>query len=111
MILMLDDRFKVLGVLNGVDKKKSFSKAQKTVVYSLVCLIRSILYFEYYKRNPAPNTEYILHRLHDELEILKAKNAAFKNWINDALSKSDILLQKIEIPSNVSYIKSVEQSY
>ena len=45
MSLTLDDRFKVLGVLNKADlKKKPFSKAQKVVAYLLACIIRSVLY-------------------------------------------------------------------
>ena len=34
MNLTLDDRFKILGVINIADKNKAFSKAQKIVAYS-----------------------------------------------------------------------------
>ena len=33
----------------------------------------------------------------------------FKNWINNTLSRTEILLQKIEVPNNPSFIRSIEQ--
>ena len=111
MNLTLDDCFKILGVINIADKNKSFSKAQKTVALSLACLIGSILYTEYYRRNPSPNTQVILNKLQHELNTLKAKNAFMKNWLNNTLSKSDIIFQKIRVPTDFSYIRSLEQSH
>ena len=31
------------------------------------------------------------------------------NWINDTLSKTDILLQKIHVPNHPEFIRSIEQ--
>ena len=65
-----NDRFKLLGVLKKSDIEK-YSKTQVKVAYSLACLIRSILFSEYYKCNGSPHTSYTLYRLRNELSILK----------------------------------------
>ena len=109
MVITLDDRFKILGVFNSAGSKKPFTKSQKSVTYSLACIIRSILYTEYYRRDLSPNTNVILKKLQQELSTLKAKNAYFKSWLNNSLSNSDIPFQKFKVPTDFSYMRTLEQ--
>ena len=106
MNITLNDRFKLLGVLNNNDQNK-FSKSQLHVIYSLAYIIRSVIYSEYYKCNSSSNTEYIIDKLKSELDVLKAKSSFFSDWINRSLSRTHILLQKISVPNNPNYIRSV----
>ena len=108
MCIIPDDRFKILGVLKKSDIDQ-YSKTQVKVAYSLACLIRSILFSEYYKRNGSPNTSYILDRLSNELSILKDIGSFYFNWIHQSLSSTDILMLKIKVPSHPPYMRSVEQ--
>ena len=109
MSLNLDDRFKVLGVFNKADAKKPFSKPQRVVAYSLACIIRALLYTEYYKQNESPNSSLILMKLQHEIDTLKARNIFFKKWLNNTLSHADLLFQKIRVPDDISYIRTIEQ--
>ena len=69
MLITVDDRFKVFGLFNKADKNRGYSKAQKVVALSLACLIRSILYAEYYRCNETPNSSAILINLQQEIDI------------------------------------------
>ena len=108
MCIIPDDRFKILGVLKKSDIEK-YSTTQVKVAFSLACIIHFILFSEYYKCNGSPNTYYILEKLWNELSILKDIGSFYNNWINRALSSSDILLLKIHIPSHPSFMRTVEQ--
>ena len=81
MCIIPDDRFKILGVLKKSDIEK-YSKTQVKVAYSLACIIRSILFSEYYKHNGSPNTLYILEKLQCELSILKDIGSFFSKWFD-----------------------------
>ena len=72
-------------------------------------MIRSILFSEYYKRNNAPNTQHILALLKSEINVTKGISLFCSNWINDTLSETDILLQKINVPNHPDFIRSIEQ--
>ena len=51
----------------------------------------------------------MLNKILQELKILQAKNAFIKNWLNNSLSNSNILFQKIGVPTKFYYITSIEQ--
>ena len=68
------------------------------VAYSLACIIRSILFSEYYKCNGSPNTLYIIDKLRNEIAILKDIGSFYNNWINRSLSSADFLLLKMNVP-------------
>ena len=59
MIINMDDRLKIMGVMNSPDLDK-YSKTQHAAAHSLACIIRSVLYSEYYARNVSPNMNIIL---------------------------------------------------
>ena len=108
MVLTLDDRFKIMGVLNKNDLNM-FSPTQVKVAMSLACIVRSILFSEYYKRNSFPNTQHILASLDFELNVLKEIGSFHCNWLNNSLSKSDLLLQRLHVPSHPNFIRTLEQ--
>ena len=97
MYIIPDDRFKVLGILKNSDSDK-YSKSQIRVALSLACIIRSIIFSEYYKHNSSPNTLFILDRLIDELSILKDIGSYYHNWLNRSLFHVDLLLLKLHVP-------------
>ena len=91
MVLTLDDRFKIMGILNKSDLN-IFSPTQIKVAMSLACIVCSIIFSEYYKQNSYPNTQQILANLDFKLTILKEISAFYSNWLNNSTSKTDILL-------------------
>ena len=79
------------------------------VAYSLACIIRSILFSEYYKCNGSPNTLYIIDKLRNEIAILKDIGSFYNNWINRSLSSADFLLLKMNVPKNPTFMHTIEQ--
>jgi hypothetical protein len=108
MVLTLDDRFKLMGVLNKKDINK-FSLTQVKVALSLACIIRSVLFSEYYKINSVPNTQQILCKLKSELTIMKGISSFYSKWLNNTLSKQEIILQKLQVPDHPPFIRTIEQ--
>ena len=76
---------------------------------SLACIIRSVLYSEYYKRNSYPNTQQILASLNSELSALKEIGSFYSQWLNSSLSKPELLLHRLSFPQHPSFMRSVEQ--
>ena len=108
MVITVDYRFKLMGVFNNKDINR-FSQTQIKLAYSLACIIRSILYSEYYKHNKAPNTQHIIAQLNSEIMVTKGISSFCTGWINETLSKTDILLQKILVPPYPDFIRTIEQ--
>ena len=108
MVLTLDDRFKIMGILNK-NNLNIFSSTQIKVAMSLACIVPSILFSEYYKWNSYPNTQQILTNLDFELTILKEIGPFYSNWFNNSISKADILLQCIHVPCHPTFIRILEQ--
>ena len=76
---------------------------------SLACIIRSVLYSEYYKRNSYPNTQHILESLKSELAVLKEIGSFYSQWLNSSLSKPELLFYCLSVPQHPSFIRSIEQ--
>ena len=86
-----------------------YSKSQIRVALLLACIIRSIIFSEYYKRNSSPNTLFILDKFIDELSILKDIGSYYHNWLNRSLSHIDLLILKLHVPKHPNFIRTIEQ--
>ena len=60
-------------------------------------------------QNCHPNTQQILSNLNAELTVLKGIRDFHCRWINNSISKSDILLQYVYVPQHPLFIRTIEQ--